>query len=254
VALITFETGSRWPIVVTGIVAIITSLYVRRRSMLTFGSFIWLSAILVAFVIIGQNRGVMLTYLRTGELGFDFDLATSSFGAHMDFANFEFLTYIVGKVPDVSKTYSYFTQYLGLLTQPIPRMLWPDKPSLSPVMLVNLQAYGPFKPRTPSLVGDGWISLGYSGVVMTLGLVGAIYGKLYKWLCTSASSSFALCGGFWVTALLVQWARDGETSIFQFCFFCIAPIFLAYTIRRLIFVRPTLHPYPPSAPREQAHL
>jgi hypothetical protein len=128
--LITFGTGSRWPMVVTAVVVIMILLYVRRRSTLTFGSVILLTAILVVFVIIGQNRNAMVTYLRSGELGFDFDLATSSFGAHPDFANFEFLTYVVGKVPDVSKTYSYFTQYLGLFTQPIPRMLWPDKPSV----------------------------------------------------------------------------------------------------------------------------
>jgi hypothetical protein len=148
---------------------------------------------------------------------------------------FDCLSYILAKVPAISHTYSYFTQYLGLFTQPIPRALWPDKPIDSPIVLVNLDSYGNFSPYVPTLVGDGWISLGYAGVVMTTGLVGAFYGWLYKRFCRATSSIYFFCAYFWILVLLVQWARDGGYQIFTgFFFFCLTPLLLAYLLGRLL--------------------
>jgi hypothetical protein len=111
-------------------------------------------------------------------------------------------------------------------------MLWPDKPVGSPIMLVNLNLYGRFASRTTSLVGDGWISLGYVGVVITLGTVGATYAWLYRRFCRPDISIYYFCAYFWIQALLIQWARDGGYRISDFFFFCLSPILLAYCIRR----------------------
>jgi oligosaccharide repeat unit polymerase len=229
-ALLTAGTGGRWPLVMSGLAAIMIGLYVRRRSGLTALSYVAILMGLPIFVVMGQNRDALVNFLVTGKFDFDFDLAKTSFGAHPDLANFEFLTFVIAKVPLVSETYSYFTQYLGVFTWPIPRMLWPDKPVGSPITLVNLQDYGQFASRTTSLVGDGWISLGYPGVVITLVLAGALYGYLYKQICRRSVSSFHICAYVWMVALLAQWARDGGYRILEFYFFCVTPVGLAYVI------------------------
>jgi oligosaccharide repeat unit polymerase len=231
-AFISLQTGGRWQFVISAIVGITAALYFKRRLVPQWHHFIIIVSILAAFVILGQHRDLIVKFLTTGELDLQIDLRNSSFGAHPDFANFDFLTYVVGKVPEVSRTWSYFTQYLGLFTQPIPRVLWPDKPVNSPIVWVNLQAYGSFASRTTSLVGDGWISFGYVGVVVTLASVGAFYGWLYKRFCQPYILVYFYCAYFWMDALLIQWARDGGYKISDFFFFCLTPILLAYGIKR----------------------
>ncbi len=242
-ALLTAGTGGRWPLVMSLLVVMMIGLYVHRRSGLTALSYISIVAGLVVFVVVGENRDALMNLLVNGTFEFELDLSKTSFGAHPDFANFEFLTFVIAKVPEVSETYSYFTQYLGVFTWPIPRMLWPDKPVGSPITLVNLQDYGQFASRTTSLVGDGWISLGYPGVVITLVLAGVVYGYLYKRMCGGPVSSFRLCAYVWMVALLAQWARDGGYRILEFYFFCVTPIGLAY----LVYL--SLSPRPRRAPR-----
>ena len=136
--------GGRWELVISTIVGIAMLLYLRRRKLPSARHLVVLIFVLIVFMAAGRNRGIVTNFLETGTFEWNFDFENSSFGAHPDFANFEFLTYVIGKVPDASRTWSYFTQYLGLFTQPIPRVFWPDKPVGSPIVLVNLQAYGRF--------------------------------------------------------------------------------------------------------------
>jgi hypothetical protein len=210
--------------------------YLRKRRFFETKHYVIMAVVLFAFVAVGHNREAFIKFLLTGDFNLSFDLRQSSFGDHPDFAMFDCLSYILAKVPAVSGTYSYFTQYLGLFTQPIPRALWPDKPVGSPIVLVNLDAYGKFSPYVATLVGDGWISLGYIGVVVTTGLVGAFYGWLYRRFCSGTSSVYFFCAYFWMLSLLLQWARDGGYSIFtNFFFFSLSPILLAYGLERVLF-------------------
>ncbi|MCK1368281.1 hypothetical protein [Bradyrhizobium sp. 62] len=237
-ALIALQLGERWEIVISTLVASLMTLYVHKRRAFTSIHYAGMVIVLALFVMIGQNRDSLIRFLTTGAIEFSFDIAKSSFGAHPDFANFDFLSFVVAKVPAVSGTYSYFTQYLGILTQPIPRVLWPDKPVGSPIQWVNLAAYGNFGSRTTSLVGDGWISLGYIGVVVTLGLCGSFFGTAFRRFCQPGISIYFYCAYFWMVGLLLQWARDGGYKILDFFLFCIGPLVLAYVIERMFFGRP----------------
>jgi oligosaccharide repeat unit polymerase len=233
-SFIALQLGERWALVVSALVAITMTLYLRKRRAFTAADYGVMLAVLGIFVVIGQNREAAIRFIQTGEFGFTFDFATSSFGAHPDFANFDFLTYVVGKVPEASGTYSYFTQYLGIFTQPIPRFLWPEKPVGSPLLWVNLEAYGHFASRTTSLVGDGWISLGYAGVIITTAFVGYFYGSMFKRFCSPSLSIYFYFSYFWVFSLLPQWARDGGYKILDFLLFCSGPIIFAYFIKLII--------------------
>jgi oligosaccharide repeat unit polymerase len=233
-AFVALQLGERWALVIAGLVASMMTLYLNKRRNFTLLDYLGMAVVLGLFVLIGQNRDTVVRFLLTGELDIKFDLATSSFGAHPDFANFDFLTYVIAKVPDVSGTYSYFTQYLGIFTQPIPRVFWPDKPVGSPIQWVNLESYGRFASRTPSLVGDGWMSMGYPGVVITMGAVGAFFAYLFRRFCQPSVSIYFYCAYFWIVALLLQWARDGGYKILDFTLFSIGPLFLAYSIKLLL--------------------
>ncbi|MBV8073327.1 MAG: oligosaccharide repeat unit polymerase [Acidobacteriaceae bacterium] len=236
-ALIALQIGERSQIVVSTLVASMMALYVQKRHNFKAIHYAGMAIVLAIFVLIGQNRDTAIKFLTTGEIESTFDIAKSSFGEHPDFANFDFLTYVIAKVPDVSGTYSYFTQYLGVFTQPIPRVLWPDKPVGSPVQWVNLEAYGHFAGLTTSLVGDGWMSLGYPGVVITLGLCGAFFGTMFKLFCRPQKSIYFHLAYFWIVGLLLQWARDGGYKILDFLLFSTGPLVLAYLIERILWAR-----------------
>ena len=152
----------------------------------------------------------------------------------LDFANFDYLTYIVDIVPAKSETYSYFTQYLQLFTEPIPRILWPDKPYGQPIDLVNLNNYGNFVGLTASLVGDGWVSLGWFGVFITMGLVGYINMRLHRWFWTGEATNFKVLAYCTYLPLTMQWFRDGGISIAKFVLFTVMPLVLWRIIIRMI--------------------
>ncbi len=235
-ALVSLQVGARWPLAISVLVLLLLVSYLHQRKFFETKHYIIAGLALFAFVVVGHDRDTFVKFLLTGEINLDFDLSNSSFGEHPDFAMFDFLSFVLAKVPDVSKSYSYFTQYLGLLTQPIPRALWPDKPVGSPIVWVNLDDYGNFSSYVTTLVGDGWISLGYFGVIVTTGLVGAFYGWLYKRFCSATPSIYFYCAYFWILALLLQWARDGGYHIITgFFFFVLTPIALAYALERVLF-------------------
>lgn len=151
----------------------------------------------------------------------------------LDFANFDYLTYIIDIVPAKSDTYSYFTQYLQLFTEPIPRILWPDKPFGPPIDLVNLNAYGNFIALTESLVGDGWISLGWLGVFVTLGFAGYITSRVHRWFWRGEATNFKILAYCSFLPLTMQWFRDGGISIAKFVLFTVMPLVLWQIILRL---------------------
>lgn len=141
-----------------------------------------------------------------------------------DFANFDFLAYVVSIVPERTGTYTYGAQYLQLFTEPIPRKLWPDKPVGSPVRSFNLNNYGNFLGMTVSLVGDGWNSGGWLGVALTLGMVGFVLGRAHRWFWKNTESNMASLCYLVGLAMLPQWYRDGSISIAKFLFWNLSPL------------------------------
>ena len=104
----------------------------------------------------------------------------------VDFANYDYLTYVVAMVPERTGRYSWGVQHLQLFTEPIPRALWKGKPVGAPVPYFNLNNYGNFLGLTVTLAGDGWMSGGWFGVVITAGIVGLIVGLAHRWFWLTA--------------------------------------------------------------------
>lgn len=178
---------------------------------------------------LGESRDFIKTLLKGDESAISSTSESKSWAQRLDtpdFANFDFLTYVVNEVPERTRTYSYFTQYLQLFTEPIPRILWSSKPYGPPVLLVNLNESGNFVGWTVSLVGDGWISLGWLGVIATMTLVGYITSRVHRWFWRDQATSFKILTYCIFVPLTVQWYRDGGITIAKFMFTAIGPIFL----------------------------
>src|SRR5262249_41121211 len=141
-----------------------------------------------------------------------------------DFANFDYLTGIISIVPERTGGYSYGLQYLQLFTEPIPRILWRGKPAGAPFVRVNLNAHANFVGLTLSLPGDGWISGGWLGVVVTMAVAGTFAGLAHRWFWRHSERLVPAL--FYISGLAMapQWYRDGGISIFKFLLYSWLPL------------------------------
>ncbi|SCB26891.1 hypothetical protein GA0061098_1004203 [Bradyrhizobium shewense] len=126
-----------------------------------------------------------------------------------DIANFEFLAFIVNTVPDRTGTYSYFAQWLQLFTEPIPRILWADKPVGAPISLFSLNHYGNFFFYSRGMIGDAYMSLGIPGVVIVAGVFGRLISATARKLMSGGMGKPGVVLGIVILPLTIQWLRDG---------------------------------------------
>lgn len=174
--------------------------------------FIFFIFLLVVFQFTGRNRGGLSFY--------QFD--------SLDLSNFESLSFIIKNVPYNTGSLTYFTQYLQLFTEPIPRILWENKPIGAPIKYFNLMDYGNVTGLTNSLIGDGWMSFKYIGVILMLFFTGYICGKIHMNLLKNASNNLYLFLYSLNVPLLIYWFRDGGILILKIFLFHSVPIIIWY--------------------------
>jgi hypothetical protein len=235
VAYRSWNGWSRWTIVLFFVMVIFAFCWQQRRRWLPLWSLALAVPLLMLFNVLGHDRDVIKN-LITGEQSENVlkDLRqgmTAEEKRNMrydtqDFANFDYLCYVVGVVPKRTETYTYGLQYLQLFTEPIPRILWPGKPTGAPVRTLDLGAYGNFVGLTVSLPGDGWMSGGWIGLITTLSLAGWILGSAHRWFWNNRDKPMVAL--FYVSglAMLPQWYRDGGISIFKFLFWTWLPFLI----------------------------
>lgn len=249
----------RWSIVMSFLSLVLIFLYRNNRRWLRMKYLIATIPVFVLFHSLGMNRDLVRDYVENSGLGERVAEAElyqykKNFWEQFDtpdFANFEFLAYVLHVVPKESQTYTYFTQYLQLFTEPIPRILWKEKPIGAPIKLINLDDFGNFTGMTTALVGDGWMSLGWIGLVMTMGLVGLFLGWLHRWFWRNQASPKAVMIYCIFLPLTIQWYRDGGISIAKFVLFSLTPIILWIFFSRVI--RMMLRTPRPMTSRVQPH-
>lgn len=216
---------SRWTIVLFFLMVTFAYCWQQRRKWLPLWSILFAIPLLILFNLLGHNRDLLKDYF-TGQQSYEqkHDLRPGMSEEEkrnlrldtQDFANFDYLCYLVGVVPKRTGGFTYGTQYLQLFTEPIPRILWRGKPVGSPVHTINITAYGNFVGLTVSLPGDGWLSGGWIGLVITLSLAGTVLGKAHRWFWRQSEKPMAAL--FYVSglAMIPQWYRDGGISIYKF--------------------------------------
>jgi hypothetical protein len=175
------------------------------------------------FNLLGHNRDLLKSFFEGSEMqAVQFDPGMTEAGRWRkkydgpDFGNFDSLAFIVAVVPERTGTYTYGTQYLQLFTEPVPRKLWKGKPVGAPIAFFDLNAYGNFIGLTCSLCGDGWMSGGWIGLLITMALVGALLGWAHRWFWDHFQNALAALFYLSALAMLPQWYRDGSISIAKF--------------------------------------
>lgn len=233
------EGWGRWTIILTIFALILFHTWVHRRHIPAIRYLLPLPLLFVLFANLGLDRSYVRN-LQEGETEETRSVLNESQSLAdrfdtLDFANFDYLAYIVSVVPKETETYTYGTQYLQIFTEPIPRRFWKEKPVGPPIVFFNLNDYGNFVGLTPSLIGDGWMSGGWVGVLATMTLAGWGLGLLYNWFIKNQTNVYCCFTYFLVNSVIVQLYRDGGISIAKFLLFCLLPIIVWRFLARTVF-------------------
>ncbi len=238
-----FLGWGRWGIITAFISLVMIYLYRHGRRWMRIQYLVLAIPVAILFQNLGMDRDLVRDYVEGNQLTNRVATVTAYADRprdfweqfdHPDFANFEFLAFILWSVPEKSGTYTYFTQYLQLFTEPIPRIIWKDKPVGAPVRLINLNDFGNFRSMTPSLPGDGWMSLGWVGLIVTMGLVGLFLGRVHRWFWNNQANPRVVMAYCIFLPLTIQWYRDGGISIAKFALFSLTPIILWTIFSRVV--------------------
>jgi hypothetical protein len=175
--------GVRGPFVIALVAVGLFYLYDRRLKIPRLRVLLGAVLVVAAFNMVGADRGATLRQtigLQQKDSVVQAQKDREFFLYGMDFANMEFFEYLVYAIPQRSGTYDYFLDNLQVLTEPIPRLWWHEKPVGEPLRRIDLFRYGYPIGMTRSLPGEGWYALGWLGVVIWCGLWGACLGRIYR--------------------------------------------------------------------------
>ena len=231
--------GSRWGVVIVLAILLLLHLHAHRRRWLRPLTVALAVPVFLLFHAVGEQRQVFRdlialepTRILESERG---DVSFVQSLDKPDFANFDFLAFIVEAVPERAQTYSYFTQHLALFTQPVPRMLWPGKPVAASLSRVQLNDHGWFGHRTRSLVGDGWMSLGWIGVSVMLALSGWLLGRAHRWFRRRQDAAFPVAAYCCLLPTSLLWFRGGNiVTAVELAMWMLLPVALWWGLARVL--------------------
>lgn len=223
----------RFAIISFFIAIVLAYCWYHRKKWVPFLAIVLAIPILMLFNTLGHNRDYFQNILKGQAMeALDIDIGMSQFEKFraradtQDFANFDYLTFVVAVVPERTEAYTYGTQYLQLFTEPIPRILWKGKPAGAPIGSFNINSYGNFLGLTFSLPGDGWCSGGWIGLVITMGIVGSVLGFFHRRFWLNINNPMVAIFYCTAMAMLMQWYRDGGISISKFIFWNWVPLLM----------------------------
>jgi len=230
--------GSRWGVVLALAMLLLVQLARTRRRWPPLKACVAVLPVIGLFAWVGLDRDALRTLGGHPRAHAPLDRVYAPQRHPLDtpdFANFDYLAFIVDRVPARTGRYSHFSQHLELFTRPIPRMLWPGKPVGPPIRPFNLNDHGRFHGRTRSLPGDGWMSLGWPGVVLTLGAAGGLLGLAHRWLWRTRAGIY----GWLVYAAglpaTIQLFRDGAlVSLARFGMWMLLPVLACWALATLL--------------------
>lgn len=240
-ALYRLGLGGRGPFITALATIGLFYLYDRRRRTLPLWVIVAAPALLGIFTAVGNDRGEAIRRVISDDQSSEIFGQTRQerFMEGMDFANLEYLEYVVYVVPQRAGTYGYFNGVLQLFTEPVPRAIWPDKPIGAPLERINLFDYGLPVGITRSLPGEGWYALGWAGVMIWCGVWGWALGLIYRNFAEGQQSAFQVSAYLLFLPVMIVAFRDGQiVTVFRQCLFYLAPIVLWRTLARAVAIPP----------------
>jgi hypothetical protein len=223
---------ARWTFLLFFLATALVYAWQHQRRWMPFWSLLLVFPMFILFDNIGKNRSWLQETL-SGQAPMAAPTETLTKADRLrekydtvDFANYDYLTFVVAMVPERTGRYSWGVQHLQLFTEPIPRALWKGKPVGAPVGYFNLNNYGNFLGLTVTMAGDGWMSGGWIGVIITAGIIGLLMGLAHRWFWQTAQRNNIL-GLVYILglAMIPQQYRDGGiVSLAKFLLWSWLPI------------------------------
>lgn len=229
--------GGRGPFITALATVALLFLFERRRRAPTPLVVAVAMAALLVFNAVGQDRGESIRRAVIEGTSSEVSGQAQSgerFLEGMDFGNLEYFEYLVYVIPQRSGTYGYFTDVLQVVTEPIPRSIWPDKPAGAPFERIFLFRYGTPIGMTRSLPGEGWYGLGWAGVVLWCAAWGYALGWIYRRFVDGSRGAPQIIAYMTFLPILIIGFRDGQiVTLFRQGLFFLAPVGLWVAMSRL---------------------
>lgn len=255
ISILIFFRGFRWQLVlVAALLLIMTSLQGYHRFM------VLLPSIFLALVYVMRGTGRFRTFkllvpaillslvtpfmkpmgraFQEGNYAEAFDIfvgaltLTGDQGSPINFLD-QFAAALT--LIDLSGEFWFGTTYLSLLLLPIPRALWPGKPSLGE-HVVNIATWDrPFdtEGRIITYLGEAYINFAEAGFVIVPFLTSYVFTRLYKRFHVSPPYSLLRLMYLFLIAASIQMYRDGITSIILFGIIFNMPVIFIWLLSRI---------------------
>jgi oligosaccharide repeat unit polymerase len=122
----------------------------------------------------------------------------------------------------------YGSTYLALVTLPVPRQWWPEKPGLADYLYEISKPWRPMGEMgmIVTFLGESYINFGYVGVVIIPMLLAYILGRVYFRAYRRSYFTIARLAYLLIACNLIQVYRDGLTSIIVFTWVNMMPLML----------------------------
>lgn len=227
-------TGGRWPFVMAAISAALLYLYERRRRWPPARVLLFAAPLIALFTITSLDRGAGIRQLFGTTPASSTDYFHERPLESMDYGNLEFTEYLVHVIPYRTGRYDYFLDNLQVLTEPIPRVLWPGKPIGSPIRPILLMKYGYPIGMTNSVAGEGWKEAGWLGVIIWSALFGLFYGTVYTRYVRSAQDRYQTALYMIFVPISLACFRDGLLlTVCRTLLFTLLPVLVWHWCARL---------------------
>jgi O-antigen polysaccharide polymerase Wzy len=122
--------------------------------------------------------------------------------------------------------YYYGATYLALVTLPVPRQWWPDKPGLADYLHDISKPWRPMGEMgmIVTFLGESYVNFGYAGIVVMPLLLAYVLGRVYFHAYRSDYFTIARLSYLLIACNLIQVYRDGLVSLVVFTWVNMMPL------------------------------